>query len=94
LLGYQRFKAEGLQAFSGFSTDQANFTNNGYDSATGFGARIGYFGNLTKELSVGAAYSTKIAMSETVSETEKDKLINHYSSAWTDKGTAWYVLPL
>ena len=64
LLGYQRFKAEGLQAFAGFSTDPANLTNNGYDSATGWGARIGYFGNLTKELSVGAAYSTKIAMSE------------------------------
>jgi long-chain fatty acid transport protein len=64
LLGYQRFKAQGLQAFGGFSTDPANFTNNGYDSATGWGARVGYFGNLTKELSVGAAYSTKIAMSE------------------------------
>jgi long-chain fatty acid transport protein len=64
LLGYQRFKADGLQAFAGFSTDPANFTNNGYDSATGFGARIGYFGNLTKEISVGAAYSTKIAMGE------------------------------
>jgi len=64
LLGYQRFKADGLQAFAGFSSDPANFTNNGYDSATGWGARIGYFGNLTKEISVGAAYSTKIAMSE------------------------------
>jgi long-chain fatty acid transport protein len=64
LLGYQRFKADGLQAFAGFSTDPANFTNNGYDSATGFGARIGYFGSPAKEYSVGAAYSTKIGMSE------------------------------
>jgi long-chain fatty acid transport protein len=64
LFGYQRFKVDGLQAFAGFSTDPANFTNNGYDSATGFGARIGYFGNFAKEFSVGAAYSTKIAMSE------------------------------
>jgi len=64
LFGYQRFKVDGLQAFAGFSTDPTNLTNNGYDSATGWGARIGYFGNLTKEFSVGAAYSTKIAMSE------------------------------
>lgn len=64
LFGYQRFKAEGLQAFAGFSSDPANVTNNGYDSATGWGARIGYFGRLTNEFSVGAAYSTKIAMSK------------------------------
>ncbi len=64
LFGYQRFKADGLQGFAGFSNDPANLTNNGYDSATGWGARIGYFGNLTKEFSVGAAYSTKIAMSK------------------------------
>jgi long-chain fatty acid transport protein len=64
LFGYQRFKAEGLQAFAGFSNDPANLTNNGYDSATGWGARVGYFGKLTNEFSVGAAYSTKIAMSK------------------------------
>jgi long-chain fatty acid transport protein len=64
LFGYQRFKAEGLQAFTGFSTDPANFTNNGYDTATGFGARIGYFGSPSDAYSVGAAYSTRIAMSE------------------------------
>lgn len=62
LFGYQRFKADGLQAFAGFSIDPANLTNQGYDSSTGWGARIGYFGNLTKEFSVGAAYSTKISM--------------------------------
>jgi len=64
LFGYQRFKAQGLQAFAGFSSDPANLTNNGYDSATGWGARVGYFGKLTNEFSVGAAYSTKIAMSK------------------------------
>jgi len=64
LFGYQRFKADGLQAFAGFSSDPANLTNNGYDSATGWGSRIGYFGNITNEFAVGAAYSTKIAMSK------------------------------
>jgi long-chain fatty acid transport protein len=64
LFGYQRFKADGLQAFAGFSSDASHLTNNGYDTASGWGARIGYFGNVTKEFSVGAAYSTKIAMSK------------------------------
>jgi len=64
LFGYQRFKAEGLQAFAGFSNDPANLTNRGYDTGSGWGARIGYYGNLTREFSVGAAYSTKIAMSK------------------------------
>jgi long-chain fatty acid transport protein len=64
LLAYQRFKAEGLQAFTGFSTSPGNMTNNGYDSSTGVGARVGYFGQITPQFSVGAAYSTKISMGE------------------------------
>lgn len=64
LLAYQRFKAEGLQAFTGFSTSPSNMTNNGYDSSTGWGARVGYFGQITPQIAVGAAYSTKISMGE------------------------------
>lgn len=62
LLGYQRFRAEGLQAFSGFSSDAAHVSNNGYDDAFGAGVRIGYMGKLTPRLTVGAAYSTKVDM--------------------------------
>jgi len=66
LFGYQRFKAEGLQAFDnpGVSTSSGNVTNQGYDTATGWGARIGWLGRFTDAISVGAAYSTKIAMSK------------------------------
>ena len=64
LLGYQRFKMEGLQAFAGFSTAPGNVTNQGYDSATGFGVRIGWFGRLSDTLTAGAAYSTKVRMSK------------------------------
>jgi len=60
LLGYQRFKADGLQAFSGFSTDANNLTNKGYDSATGFGVRIGWQGKVSDMVTLGAAYSSKI----------------------------------
>jgi len=64
LFGYQRFKAEGLQAFAGFSNSPSNVTNQGYDTASGWGARIGWFGKITDTLTLGAAYSTKIAMSK------------------------------
>jgi long-chain fatty acid transport protein len=69
LFAYQRFKAEGLQAFGGLSTTfnpgtgaNYNLTNNGYDSSTGWGVRVGYYGNLTKQIQVGASYSSKINM--------------------------------
>jgi long-chain fatty acid transport protein len=64
LIGYQRFKAYGLQAFAAISSDPANLTNRGYDDAWGFGARVGYYGRITPAFAVGAGYSTKIAMSE------------------------------
>lgn len=66
LLGYQRFKAEGLQGFVGYTTSMTtnNLTNQGYDSATGWGVRVGYMGKLSDAVTVGAAYSSKIAMSK------------------------------
>lgn len=64
LIGIQSFAAEGLQGFGGFSTSSANMTNNGHDTAYGYGVRIGWFGQLSSAVSVGAAYSTKIYMSE------------------------------
>ena len=64
LIAYQRFKAYGLQPFAAISSDPANLTNNGYDDAWGFGARVGYYGQLTPSFAVGVGYSTKIDMSE------------------------------
>lgn len=62
LIAYQRFKAEGLQAFAGMSSAPANLTNVGYDNSFGYGARVGYMGKLTPALSIGAAYATKMEM--------------------------------
>lgn len=64
LIGYQMFKAEGLQAFSGFSSDAKNLTNNKTDSAFGFGVRVGYVGQVSEHLSIGAAYQSKVYMSK------------------------------
>jgi len=64
LFGYQRFKIEGAQAFAGFSNSPSNVSNQGYDTASGWGARIGWLGKITDDLTLGAAYSTKVAMSK------------------------------
>lgn len=65
LFAYQRFKADGLQGFVGYTTSGTinNLTNQGYDTSTGFGVRLGWMGKLSDNVSVGAAYSTKINMS-------------------------------
>ena len=57
LLVYQKFKAEGLQGF-GVTPNQ------GSDSSTGVGVRLGYFGKFSDQLSFGASYSPKINMSK------------------------------
>jgi long-chain fatty acid transport protein len=72
LIGYQRFKVDGLQAFDetlnvgfgpfSFTSSQGNTTNRGYDSATGLGVRVGWLGKLSDTVTLGAAYSSKIHM--------------------------------
>lgn len=68
LLGYQRFKAEGLQAFDNapgfppFTQAPGSVTNRGADSSTGVGVRLGYFGQVSDSVSVGAAYAPRMHM--------------------------------
>lgn len=66
LIGYQRFEANGLQAFDNpaFSSAPGSVTNNGYSDAWGAGVRIGYMGQFTEQFAVGVAYATKISMGE------------------------------
>lgn len=54
LLVYQRFKAQGLQAFG--------ISNPGTDDSTGIGVRLGYMGKLGNAVTVGASYSPQVAM--------------------------------
>ena len=61
IVSWQRFKAYGLYAFGQMSSDPTKLTDNGYSTSFGFGGRIGYMGNLTEWLSVGASYQTEIA---------------------------------
>ena len=66
LLGYQRFKVDGLQAFDelGFTSSPGNTTNKGYDDAYGWGLRVGWMGKVSDTVTLGAAYSSKIQMSK------------------------------
>ena len=59
---YQAFKADGLQAFSSFSSDAAQLTNRGTAGSTGFGVRVGYLGELSPYFSLGISYQTKLNM--------------------------------
>lgn len=68
LLGWQRFKADGLQAFDNapgfpaFTKFKGSVTNNGYDTSTGVGIRLGYQGRLSDTVSIGAAWAPKMHM--------------------------------
>jgi len=62
IFAYQQFKASGLEAFAPFSSDPKNLTNNGVSRALGVGIRVGYLGQLTSWLTVGAAYQSTIVM--------------------------------
>lgn len=64
LFAYQRFRAEGVQAFAGLSTSPANVSNKGYDNSTGWGVRVGYYGQISPQFAVGATYQSKISMGE------------------------------
>jgi long-chain fatty acid transport protein len=64
LIAYQRFRAEGLQAFGGSSSSPGDFTNRGYDDSFGAGVRFGWMVKVTELLTVGAAYATRINMSK------------------------------
>lgn len=63
LLAYQRFDAKGLEAFSMFSSAPTKLTNNPPDNSYGVGVRVGYLGQLSRYLSVGASYQSRTKMS-------------------------------
>jgi long-chain fatty acid transport protein len=76
ILAYQRFEAKGLQSFGAFSSDASNLTNNDHANSYGAGVRVGYLGELTDWLSVGASYQSRISMSN----------FDGYSGLFADKG--------
>jgi long-chain fatty acid transport protein len=64
LIVRQTFKADGLQSFGTASSNSAALTNNGNDTSSGYGVRLGYLGKISDALNIGVSYSPKIAMSK------------------------------
>lgn len=52
------FRDGGIALFSGFSEAPDSFNHQGETSTTGYGARIGYLGQLTPWLSIGASWQS------------------------------------
>jgi long-chain fatty acid transport protein len=71
----QRFGATGLQPFKPMSSNPGNVTDRGNDTTTGWGLRLGWTGQLTDSVAVGATYASKI----------KGKFSN-YSGLFADQG--------
>lgn len=76
-LAYQRFKAHGIGVFSGFSSDAAHVSDQGYDDSTGIGVRLGWQGKLNDILSFGASWQSSTRMNK----------FDKYSGLFADAGS-------
>ena len=77
LMAYQEFKAYGVNGFSNYSVASTALTDNGKESSTGLGIRLGYLAKLNNQWSVGASYSPKITMTK----------FNQYKGLFADGGS-------
>ena len=59
-VAYQRFSAEGIGLFSGFSASPGNVSDQGPDSSVGVGLRLGWSGALAPGLTAGASWASRI----------------------------------
>jgi len=64
IAAYQYFEAKGIGSLGMMSSDPTKLSDNGHDSSFGMGFKLGYLGQLTDKLSVGATYQTMVYMSE------------------------------
>jgi len=64
IFAYQMFKADGLGSLGAFSSNPGKLSNNGDDTSTGFGAKLGWQGKVASDVTLGASYQTKMSMSE------------------------------
>lgn len=77
-LAYQKIKVTGLNNFDNAnqSSDPGHVQNNGYDTSTGWGVRIGWTGQITPDVTMGATYQSKTSMSK----------FTKYSGLFAEKG--------
>ena len=62
VMAYQTFGATGLQGFDNafVSASPGNVTNRGNDHSTGWGLRLGWTGQVSENVTLGATYASKI----------------------------------
>ena len=60
----QRFRAQGLENFAGFSVDPSNLSGNRNSYSYGGGLKVGYQGEVSKGIRAGVSYQTKMSMGE------------------------------
>jgi len=75
-LAYQKFAANGIANFGPVSSSAANLSDNGTDSSTGWGVRLGWNGQVTPDVTLGATYQSKTKMSK----------LSKYSGLFADQG--------
>lgn len=63
IIAVQRFEAVGLEPFQAMSSDASAVTGRGYDYSWGGGVRVGWLGELSEQLSVGASLQSRLYMS-------------------------------
>jgi len=87
-LAYQMFSATGLTPFACSTTalcgggpvpsaSPANVTDNGTDTSTGYGIKLGWTGEVTPAVTLGATYQSKTKMSK----------FSNYSGLFADQGS-------
>lgn len=73
---YQTFEAKGIQNFAAMSSDSGAVSNNGQDSSNGWGLKLGWQGQVTDTLTLGASWSSRIHTDE----------FNKYSGLFAEQG--------
>lgn len=59
-VAHQRFAAQGIGLFNGFSAAPGQVSDRGTDSTTGVGVRLGWTGRLTPQWTAGATWASRI----------------------------------
>jgi len=59
-IAYQRFAAQGIGLFGGFSASPSHVSDQGTDSSLGAGIRLGWTGTLSPGLTLGATWASKV----------------------------------
>ncbi|HQT25451.1 MAG TPA: outer membrane protein transport protein [Burkholderiales bacterium] len=76
-LAYERFSAQGIQGFAGASQTPSAVSNTGTDSSTGYGLHIGWIGQVSSDVTLGASYQTKTRMGK----------LSKYSGLFAEQGS-------